>query len=101
MTFVGITSMTTTKPKAPVAKQVSHELKLGKNVHPDPYFWLRSDDRDNPDVLAHLEQVTLFWRSSMNCSRAGKCVLRFDAETHREGARYCIQGVDFTYERGR
>jgi len=41
--------------RAPVAKKVPHTLTIGTTQFEDPYFWLRDDNRENPEVLKHLE----------------------------------------------
>lgn len=38
----------------PVAKRVPHELRAHDHVRQDPYYWMRSDDRSDPEVLEHL-----------------------------------------------
>ena len=38
-----------------MAKRVPHELRAHDHVRQDPYYWMRSDDRSDPEVLAHLE----------------------------------------------
>jgi oligopeptidase B len=41
-------------PRAPIAKQIPHELTAHGHTRNDPYYWMRDDDRDDPEVLAHL-----------------------------------------------
>jgi oligopeptidase B len=52
------TTTTTEQPDTPVqpplAKQVPHQHTEHGQVREDPYFWMRSDDRSDPDVLSHL-----------------------------------------------
>jgi oligopeptidase B len=38
----------------PIAKQVPYQHREHGVVREDPYFWMRSDDRSDPEVLAHL-----------------------------------------------
>lgn len=40
--------------RPPVAKQVPHELRAHGQVRQDPYYWMRDDDRDDEEILAHL-----------------------------------------------
>ncbi|MCU0674611.1 MAG: oligopeptidase B, partial [Myxococcota bacterium] len=40
--------------RPPVAKQVPHELRAHDQVRQDPYYWMRDDDRDDEEILAHL-----------------------------------------------
>ncbi|MCB9613656.1 MAG: S9 family peptidase [Sandaracinus sp.] len=42
------------RPRPPLAKQVPHELRAHDQVRQDPYYWMRDDDRNDPEVLAHL-----------------------------------------------
>jgi len=44
------------RPRPPVAKQVPHEVRAPHGaVRQDPYYWMRDDDREDPEILAHLE----------------------------------------------
>ncbi len=45
-------------PHPPVAKTVPHELRAHGQVRQDPYYWMRDDDRDDPEILAHLQAET-------------------------------------------
>jgi oligopeptidase B len=38
----------------PVAEQKPHEVASPNGSRPDPYYWLRDDTRQSPEVLAHL-----------------------------------------------
>lgn len=38
----------------PLAKQVPHTLEHHGHTRQDPWFWLRDDDHQNPEVLAYL-----------------------------------------------
>ena len=40
--------------RPPIAKTVPHELRAHGHVRIDPYYWMRSDDRSDPEVLAYL-----------------------------------------------
>ena len=42
-------------PGPPVAPRRRHELVAHGDVRVDDWYWLRSDERDDPEVLAHLE----------------------------------------------
>ena len=42
-------------PKPPVAAVRLHPVASAHGVRSDPYYWLRDDDRTNPQVLAYLE----------------------------------------------
>lgn len=41
--------------RPPMAKRVPHELRTHDHVREDPYFWLRDDEREDPEILAYLE----------------------------------------------
>ena len=40
---------------APVAKQVPYEMVHHGNKRVDKYYWMRDDERKDPEILAHLE----------------------------------------------
>ncbi len=42
-------------PNPPVAAVRPHPVTATHGVRTDPYYWLRDDDRANPEVLAYLE----------------------------------------------
>jgi oligopeptidase B len=41
-------------PTPPVAATRPHEVTSEYGVRTDPYYWLRDDERTNPEVLAYL-----------------------------------------------
>lgn len=41
--------------KAPVAKKVPYEIKTHGHKRVDNYYWMRDDERKDPEILAHLE----------------------------------------------
>ena len=43
------------QPDAPDAPEKPYEIETHGDVRIDPYFWLRDDEREDPDVLAYLE----------------------------------------------
>ena len=49
--------------QAPVAKRIPHNHELHGDVRPDDYFWLRN--RDNPDVIAYLEEENRYYQEAM------------------------------------
>ncbi len=66
----------------PVAKKVDKTIYFGKNVEKtdeyrgknpmdppltkvDPYYWMRDDERSNPEVLAHLEAENKYCEKKM------------------------------------
>ena len=44
-----------TDPAPPRPERRPHEVHAPAGTRSDPYYWLRDDDREDPDVLAHLE----------------------------------------------
>src|ERR1700678_961148 len=48
-------AMNESHPKPPVADVRPHPVTSAHGVRTDPYYWLRDDDRTNPQVLAYLE----------------------------------------------
>ncbi len=46
--------------RPPVAKQVPYVHREHGRERPDPYMWMRSDERDDPEVLAHLSAENAF-----------------------------------------
>ncbi|MGR5238907.1 S9 family peptidase [Vibrio alfacsensis] len=41
---------------APVAKKVPHAMTIHGDTRIDNYYWMRDDERKDPDILQHLEQ---------------------------------------------
>ncbi|MEM9864974.1 MAG: S9 family peptidase [Myxococcota bacterium] len=40
--------------RPPMAKQVPHTLRAHGQTREDPYYWMRDDEREDPEILAHL-----------------------------------------------
>jgi oligopeptidase B len=57
--------MTEQDPKAPVAAVKPHRLASPFGVRTDPYYWLRDDERADPEVLAYLNAENAFRERSM------------------------------------
>src|SRR5271163_1552990 len=51
----------------PVAAIRAHAVISPQGVRDDPYYWLRDDERTNPDVLAYLEAENAY---------RGRCMAR-------------------------
>ncbi len=49
----------------PVADQRPHKLTAHGHTRVDPYYWLRDDQRENPDVLAYLEAENAYTRRKL------------------------------------
>jgi oligopeptidase B len=56
-------------PKAPVAAIKPHQVSSPNGVRTDPYYWLRDDERTNPEVLAYLKEENAFRERSMAGSK--------------------------------
>ncbi len=44
----------------PMAKRLPHPLTNHGETRDDPYYWMRSDDRSDPEALAYLEQENAY-----------------------------------------
>ena len=42
------------EPQPPLAKRLMHVHRMHGEEREDPYFWMRDDDREDPEILAHL-----------------------------------------------
>ncbi|WP_077638869.1 S9 family peptidase [Salinivibrio sp. ML198] len=45
---------------APVAKKIPHEMTIHGDTRVDNYYWMRDDARQDPDVIAHLNQENAY-----------------------------------------
>jgi oligopeptidase B len=61
--------MNESDPKAPVAAVKPHRVISPHGVRTDPYYWLRDDERTNPEVLAYLKEENAFRERSMAGSK--------------------------------
>jgi oligopeptidase B len=57
--------MTESLPKPPIAAVRPHPVDSPFGARIDPYYWLRDDERKNPDVLAYLNAENAFRERSM------------------------------------
>jgi hypothetical protein len=62
-------------PKAPVAKKVSHVMEMHGDKREDNYYWIRDDDRKDPDVLAYLNEENAYTEALMEGACWAPCVL--------------------------
>ncbi len=56
----------------PMAKQVPKTLTAHGHERQDPWFWLRDDERDAPDVLAYLESENAYTAKALEPMQALK-----------------------------
>lgn len=47
-------------PNFPVAKKQAHALTTHAKTRSDDYYWMRDDERQNADILAHLAQENAY-----------------------------------------
>lgn len=50
---------------APVAKKVPYEMEIHGHKRIDNYYWMRDDERKNPEMLAHLEAENDYLKAKM------------------------------------
>jgi oligopeptidase B len=61
--------MTESFPEPPIAAVRPYPVKSPFGVRNDPYYWLRDDERKNPDVLAYLQAENAFRERSMAAAK--------------------------------
>jgi oligopeptidase B len=61
--------MSESDPKAPIAAVKPHPVSSPFGVRTDPYYWLRDDERTNPQVLAYLKEENAYRERSMAGSK--------------------------------
>ncbi len=61
--------MTESPPKPPIADVRPHPVKSPFGERIDPYYWLRDDERNNPDVLAYLNAENAYRERSMAAAK--------------------------------
>ncbi|HEY0748079.1 MAG TPA: S9 family peptidase [Steroidobacteraceae bacterium] len=57
-------------PKPPVAPRKPYAVVSPHGTRIDPYYWLRDDERSNPEVLAYLKEENAYRERSMAGSKA-------------------------------
>lgn len=55
----------TNEPLAPVAKKVPYEMEIHGHKRIDDYYWMRDDERKDPEILAHLEAENEYLKTKM------------------------------------
>jgi oligopeptidase B len=66
----------------PVAKILPHKLTIHGDERVDNYFWIRDDDRRDPEVLALLKEENEYTKSMLAHTQSLQATL-FDEITHR------------------
>jgi oligopeptidase B len=56
-------------PKAPVAARQPHAVTSPFGSRSDPYYWLRDDDRQNPQVLSYLKEENAYLEQGMAAAK--------------------------------
>ncbi len=52
-------------PIAPIARRVDHLMTIHGDQRNDPYYWLRDDSREDPEVLAYLMAENNYTKSKL------------------------------------
>ena len=76
----GITTMNHYSPsqlvaqqtKAPVAKKVPHSMTTHGDTRIDDYYWMRDDQRQDPEILQHLEQENRYAETVLKHTEASQ-----------------------------
>ena len=50
---------------APIAKKIPHVLETHAEQRVDKYYWMRDDNRQDPEILAHLEAENDYLKAVM------------------------------------
>jgi len=50
---------------APVAKKIPHFMKIHGHQRTDNYYWMRDDERKDPEILAHLNAENAYTKASL------------------------------------
>ena len=61
--------MNDSDPQPPIAPRKPHAVVSPHGTRNDPYYWLRDDERSNPEVLAYLQEENAFRERSMAKSK--------------------------------
>ena len=51
---------------APIAKKVPHEMEIHGHKRVDNYYWMRDDNRKDPEILAHLEAENTYTKAQLS-----------------------------------
>ncbi len=91
----------TEKLAPPVAKRVEHTHIAHEHGRPDPYHWLRDDDRDDPEVLAYLEAENAYTEAALAPSAAAAKTLleELEGRIEKDDRSVPVERRDFWYVR--
>ncbi|HEX3603234.1 MAG TPA: S9 family peptidase [Steroidobacteraceae bacterium] len=62
--------MRQSEPNPPIAAMRPHPVASPNGVRHDPYYWLRDDARENPEVMAYLNAENAYRERSMRQAKA-------------------------------
>ena len=51
--------------KAPIAKKTAHDMTIHGDTRTDYYYWMRDDERKDPEMLAHLNAEKAYTKSML------------------------------------
>lgn len=66
----GINTVNAAELKPPIAPQRAHVVRSPFGDRADPWFWLRDDERKNPEMIAYLEAENAYLKAVMEPHRA-------------------------------
>ncbi|QFT09351.1 S9 family peptidase [Vibrio sp. THAF190c] len=58
--------------QAPVAKKVPHSMTTHGDTRIDDYYWMRDDERQDPEILQHLEQENQYAETVLKHTEASQ-----------------------------
>ncbi|MBJ2146591.1 S9 family peptidase [Vibrio sp. IB15] len=58
--------------QAPVAKKVPHSMTTNGDTRIDDYYWMRDDQRQDPEILQHLEQENRYAETVLKHTEASQ-----------------------------
>ncbi|ALO41913.1 S9 family peptidase [Pseudoalteromonas phenolica] len=51
---------------APIAKKIPHEMEIHGHKRVDNYYWMRDDERKDPEIIAHLEAENAYTAAQLS-----------------------------------
>jgi oligopeptidase B len=55
---------------APIAKKIPHKMVMHDDTRIDNYYWMRDDERKNPELLAHLAAENTYMKAQLSHTEA-------------------------------